>query len=328
MMRIYAYEVRDDEKLYFENLAAELNLDIESKPDILSDEEICRMEEGSGLTVLGMRHYGSKVMEMLSQRGIQFLSTRTIGYNHIDIEAAKRYGIHVCNARYAPNGVADYTVMMILLCLRNYKMALWRMQVNDYSLGGMIGRELRNMTVGIIGTGRIGTQVIRELSGFGCRILCASRHENPEAAKYAEYVPIEKIYEECDIISFHLALTPQTEHMINRESIARMKDGVVLINCARGGLMDMSALIEGIESEKIGALGLDTVENEEGIVHLDRRNDIFRDRDIAYLRQFKNVVYTQHMAFYTDSAVESMVRCGVEGLVKMQKGVPCSTQLC
>ena len=181
-MRIYAYEVRDDEKLYFENLAAELNLDIESKPDILSDEEICRMEEGSGLTVLGMRHYGSKVMEMLSQRGIQFLSTRTIGYNHIDIEAAKRYGIHVCNARYAPNGVADYTVMMILLCLRNYKMALWRMQVNDYSLGGMIGRELRNMTVGIIGTGRIGTQVIRELSGFGCRILCASRHENPEAA--------------------------------------------------------------------------------------------------------------------------------------------------
>jgi len=328
MMKIYAYEVRDDEKLYFGKLAAELDLDIESKPDILSDDEIGGLEEGSALTVLGMRHYGNREMEMLSQRGIRCLSTRTIGYNHIDLEAAKHFGIHVCNARYAPNGVADYTVMMILLCLRNYKMALWRMQVNDYSLGGMMGRELRNLTVGIIGTGRIGMQVINELSGFGCRILCTSRHENPEAAKYAKYVPVEKIYEECDIISFHLALTPQTEHMINRESIAKMKDGVVLINCARGGLMDMSALIEGIESEKIGALGLDTVENEEGIVHLDRRNDIFRDRDIAYLRQFKNVVYTQHMAFYTDSAVESMVRCGVEGLVKMEKGEPCSTQLC
>lgn len=116
--------------------------------------------------------------------------------------------------------------------------------------------------------------------------------------------------------------------MINRESIAKMKDGVVLVNCARGGLMDMQALIEGIESEKIGALGLDTVENEEGIIHRDRRDDIFKDRELAYLRQFKNVVWTQHMAFYTDAAVGDMVACGVEGILAMQARKPYRTQLC
>lgn len=327
-MKIMAYEVREDEIEYFEKLSKELGMEIQTSPEVLKDEDIIGMEEGTGVSVLGMRHYGEEEMKLFSEHGVRALSTRTIGWNHIDMGAAKKYGIHVCNARYAPNGVADYTVMMILLCLRYYKMALWRMQVNDYSLDGMIGRELRNLTVGVIGTGRIGTQVLKNLSGFGCRLLCASRHESPEAAKYAKYVPLETIYKECDVISFHVALTPETEHMINASTISTMKDGVVLINCARGGLMDMKALIEGIESEKIGALGLDTVENEEGIVHRDRRNDIFSDRDIAYLRQFKNVVYTQHMAFYTDAAVESMVRCGVEGLVQMLDGEKCPTQLC
>lgn len=327
-MRIYAYEVRQDEAGYLQELADASGVDLVCSSETLRPEEISSLEPGSAVTMLGMQHYGPAEMEAFAARDIRYLSTRTIGYNHLDLEAALHCGVHVCNARYAPNGVADYTVMMILLCLRHYKQALWRMQVNDFSLPGLMGKEMKDLTIGIIGTGRIGTQVIKNLSGFGCRILCYDKHENPEAARYAEYRDIDTLYRQCDIISVHVALTPDTYHMINKSTIARMKKGVVLINCARGALMDIAALIEGIESEQIGALGLDTVEEEEGIVHRDLKTDIFADRDIAYLKQFKNVVYTYHMAFYTDAAVKSMAECGIQGLLQMASGEDCPTQLC
>lgn len=328
MNKIYAFEVRDDEQKYLDDLAKKHHVEIVCSPEVLTLEKIATLDQNSGVTILGMGHYGEKEMAELKERSIHYLSTRTIGYNHIDLEAAKRHDVHVCNASYAPNGVADYTVMMILLCLRNYKQALWRMQVNDFSLSGLAGREMKDLTIGVIGTGHIGTQVIKDLSGFGCSLICYDRHKNDEAASLGTYVSLDELYARSDVITIHLALNSETNHIINEESIAKMKDGVVLINCARGGLMDIHALIKGVEQEKIGALGLDTVEEEEGIVHRDLKTAIFADRDIAYLRQFKNVVYTYHMAFYTDAAVRSMAECGIEGLLEMANDVECKTQLC
>ncbi|OUP84026.1 lactate dehydrogenase [Lachnoclostridium sp. An169] len=327
-MKIYAFEVRDDEIPYFQALSGHPGVELVLSSEGLTADKIPALEKGAGVSVLGMYHYGPEELALLRKQEILFLSTRTIGYNHIDIDYAGKNGIHICNSHYDPNGVADYTIMMILLCLRNYKQALWRTQVNDYSLSGLIGRELKDLTVGIVGTGSIGSTVIRELSGFGCRILAYSRHQNQEAEKYAEYVPLETLYRESDIISLHLPLTRETRHMINRDTLAMMKKGVVLINCARGALMEMQALIDGIESEHIGALGLDCMEYEENIVHRDLKTDIFSNRDMAYLRQFKNVIHTQHMAFYTDSAVRSMVYCGVNGILDMAQGKDCKTQLC
>lgn len=327
-MKIYVFEVRDDEREYLEKLSQETGAEIILDSGGLTADRIPDLERDSCVSVLGMYRYGKAELDLLKARGILFLSTRTIGYNHIDVDYAGKIGIHVCNARYDPNGVADYTIMMILLCLRNYKQALWRTQVNDYSLSGLIGRELKDLTVGIIGTGSIGSTVIRELSGFGCRILASSRHENAGVRHLAEYVPLEKLYRECDVISLHVSLVPETYHMINSETLSLMKPGVVLINCARGALMDMKALISGIESEQIGALGLDCMEYEENIVHKDLKTDIFSNRDMAYLRQFKNVIHTQHMAFYTDSAVRSMAECGVKGLLQMYRGEKCETVIC
>lgn len=326
-MKIYAFEVRDDEEEYFYGFAKEQGIEIELHPEVLTNELIPTLERGSGITVLGVRTYGREDLKLLKEQGILYLSTRTIGYNHIDVAAAKELGIHVCHAAYAPNGVADYTVMMILLCLRKYKQSLWRSQVNDYSLQGLQGRELKDLTVGVLGTGRIGAAVVKNLSGFGCRILAYDQRENEEVKPFATYVTLEEIYKQSDVITLHVPLFPQTQHIINDESIAKMKKGVVLINCARGGLMDINSLIRGIESEQIGALGLDCMETEEVILHMDRRTDIFKNREMAYLRQFKNVVHTQHMAFYTDSAVRSMVEHGVLGLLKMESG-KASTQIC
>lgn len=326
-MKIFAFNVREDEREAFARFSKETGAEVilsEKTPSLENTELVMGCE---GISVLGMGQIDRQLLAQYQKLGVRFVSTRTIGYNHIDLNAAKELGISVCNASYPPNGVADFTVMMILMCLRHYKQAMWRGQVNDFSLQGLQGRDLKDLTVGIMGTGRIGLQVLKNLSGFGCRMLAYDVRKNPAAEKLAEYADLETIYRECDIISLHMPLLPSTHHIISEESIAKMKDGVILINCARGGLTDINALVDGIESEKIGALGMDTVEGEEGIVHEDRRTDIISNRNWFYLHQFRNVIMTQHMAFYTREAVESMVRCGVEGIVQMAQTGSCPTMI-
>ena len=327
-MKIYAFEVREDEVEFFHNMSERFNIEIILSQNYLSRNTISTLEEGSCVSMLGLHNCQKEELDLLKQRNINYISTRCIGYNHIDIDYAKKIGIHVCNATYAPNSVADYTVMMMLLCLRNYKQALWRANVNDYSLNGLIGKELKDLTIGIMGTGKIGATVIRNLSGFGCRILAFDLYQNSQITDIANYVDLDTLYKESDVISLHMPLLPDTYHIINEESIAKMKKGVILINCARGSLMEIESLIKNIESEHIGALGLDCIENEENIVHKDLRTDIIINREMAYLRQFKNVIHTQHMAFYTESAVKSMVECGVCGLIDMSAGKHYPTQLC
>lgn len=181
--------------------------------------------------------------------------------------------------------------------------------------------------MGVLGVGQIGQKVIELLAGFGCRILAWNRSEKEAVKRYASYVDIDTVFRESDVITLHLPCTSETRHIIDRTAIQKMKDQVVLINCCRGELMDTASLVEGIEQEKIGAIGMDTIEGEGGIVHRDRRSDIVANRDLFYLQQFRNVVLTQHMAFYTDAAVRSMVRCGVEGIVKMAQNKPYPTEL-
>lgn len=316
-MKILAFDVRDDEKDIFNQIAATDNVDVTLSNKSPSIKDIESVKGYEGISILGMTKLNRELLSHLSQAGVKYISTRTIGYDHIDVEAAKDLGIKVCNAAYPPNGVADFTVMMMLMCLRQYKQAMWRGHVNDFSLQGLQGRDLNAMTVGVMGTGRIGLQVIKNLSGFGCKIIAYDVHENPAVKEYAEYVDLETLYAQSDIITLHMPLLSSTEHIINDESLKKMKDGVILINCARGGLTDINTLVDGIESQKIGALGIDTVEGEETIVHLDRRTDIIPNRNWFYLHQFRNVIMTQHMAFYTYEAVVSMVRCGIEGIVQM-----------
>ena len=200
-----------------------------------------------------------------------------------------------------------------------YKPALYRQSVNDYSLGGLQGRELRTMTVGIVGTGRIGRAVAEILRGFGCRMLAYDPYP-ADSLPQVRYVSLAELYRQSDLITLHLPLTAENRHMIDEESIAKMKDGVVLINVSRGELTQIEALIRGIESRKISALAMDVFEDETEIYHHRRINDIIANRSMAYLRQFPNVILTQHMAFYTDVNTVSMVECGLKGIVDMAEG--------
>lgn len=327
-MKITAYEVRPDEKDYLEEEAKKNGVEIRLVQGAMTMDTIDLADGSDGITILGDSKLRQELIEELAKRRIKVVATRTIGYDHIDLNAAKSNGIHICNGYYDPDGVAEYTVMLMLMALRNYKQALFRANANDYSLSGLMGKELRNLTVGIIGTGKIGQKVAEILRGFGCRILAYSRHENADAALGITYCPLEELYAESDIISLHVPLSNQTRYMINRDSLARMKDGVILVNCARGELMCVEDIIEGIETRKIGALGLDVIEHEEGIYHKDRRSDILTNRNMAYVRQFPNVTMTQHMAFYTKEAVRSMAESGVVNIVKCLEKIPNPNMIC
>ena len=316
-MKLFAYEVRGDETAAFDRVEKALGVTVGRSQLPLSEETLHLCAYCSGISVLGHSQLTRPLLQQLKNAGITALSTRTVGTNHIDLKAAKELGIQVCNTNYGAEGVADYTVMLLLISLRNYKPALWRMQVNDYSLSGLQGRQVGSLTVGIVGTGRIGVQVMKHLSGFGCKFLCYDPYPNPEAELMGQYVSLDEIWEKCDAITFHTPLTKENFHMVNRDTIAKMKDGVILINTARGELMDVDALIEGIENEKIGRLGMDVFDAEEGIYHENLRDSIIKNRSMAYLRQFPNVVMTPHIAFYTAEAVESMVDGGVRGIYEI-----------
>lgn len=315
-MKITAYEVRDDEKDYLKQEAEKYGIEIMLVPGSLTEDTIDLANGAYGITILGETKLKEDLMQEVAKRQIKVVATRTIGYDHIDLNAAKKNGVHICKGYYDPDGVAEYTIMLMLMALRNYKQALYRANANDYSLSGLIGSELRNLTVGIIGTGKIGLKVAEYLSGFGCRVIAYSRRTNAAENSNITYCPLEEVYRDSDVITLHVPLSNQTRYMVNKDTIAQMKDGVVIINCARGELMRMDDVIAGIESQKIGALGLDVIEEEEGIYHRDLRSDILSNRNMAYIRQFPNVTMTQHMAFYTKEAVRSMAQSGVVNILK------------
>ena len=319
-MKVAVYNYREfDEKKWFDKYSKELGIELVICPDApdMNNIELARgCECVNIITSKTPREFVAKFHEV----GVRYIATRTIGYDHIDLEAAKEYGMHVANAPYGPEGVADYAVMMILMSLRNMKRIIERTNIQDYTLRGCLGKELKDLTVGVIGTGRIGRTVIRDLSGFGCRILAYDLYQSEEVKEHAEYVDLDTLFAQADVITLHTPLTEESHHLINAESMAKMKDGVVIVNTARGPLIDIPAFIEAIENGKIGAAALDVVENEFGLYYYDHKSDILKNRDLAILRGFPNVTGSHHMAFYTDNAIHTMVADSLMGCKRFMCG--------
>lgn len=319
-MKVTVYNCREfDEKELFLRYGKELGMELVLCPDAPDMENIA-LAKGSECVDIITSKMTRELIKGLAENGVKYLTTRTIGYDHIDLEAAKEFGITVANAPYGPHGVADYAVMLILMSIRKMKRIIERTNIQDYSLQGIQGRELKDLTVGVIGTGRIGRTVINNLSGFGCKIIAYDLYENEEVKEKAAYVTLPEMWAQADVITLHAPLTEDNHHMIGKDTIEQMKDGVVIVNTARGGLIDSEALIEGIESGKIGAAGLDVVENEFGLYYYDRKSDVLNNRELAVLRGFPNVTVTHHMAFYTDDCVETVVRDSLMGCKYFAEG--------
>ncbi|MGI5848663.1 MAG: D-isomer specific 2-hydroxyacid dehydrogenase family protein [Christensenellales bacterium] len=305
-MKILAYSYRQDETEYFQKFSEKYQVDIMMCKDAPSLNN-AHLAKGCACISIITTPIGAALLKKFYQAGVRYISTRTIGYEHIDIKYADQIGIDVGNITYSPGSVADYTVMLMLMAIRKIKAIMARSQVQDYSLRAVRGRELKNMTVGVIGTGRIGQAVIKNLSGFGSRLLAYDLLPNEKAARYAVYVSLEELLEQSDIITLHVPADENNVHLINNETIARMKDGVCIINTARGSLIDTQALIDGIEQKKIGSAALDVIENETALYYNDLKCEVLKNRELAVLNSYPNVIVTPHTAFFTDQAVSDMV---------------------
>ena len=327
-MKVLAYCVRPDEMSSFEKFSKKYNHDLTIVKESFSPENANLAEGYDAVSILGNCTANRKAIEIIAKLGVKYIATRSAGYNNIDLEAAKENGIRVSNVpAYSPNAVGEFTVGVTLCLARNFKKAFKRVDSQDFSLAGLIGFELRNKTIGFIGTGRIGQTAIQAFSGFGCKMIGYDLYPNDNARKYLEYKSLDEVLEESDIISLHCPLTDDNFHLINNETIAKMKDGVILVNTSRGRLMDAKALIEGLKSGKIGGVATDVYEHEYGIFHNNHQNNIITDEVLLTLKSFPNVIVTPHYGFYTDEAVSNMVEFSLQNLFDFETTKDCKNKL-
>lgn len=254
----------------------------------------------------------NSTLRSLSEAGVAYISTRSAGHNHIDVDFARSVGISVEGVVYSPDSVADYTLMLMLMAVRNARSIITRAEAHDFRLNDVRGRELRDMTIGVIGTGRIGASVMDRLRGFGCRVLAYDR--NPKTS--ADYVHLDDLLQRSDIVTLHTPLSAETKHLLNRQRIERMKRGAFIINTGRGSLIDTESLLSALESGKLGGAALDVLEGEEGIFYTDRRNRPIESQLLLRLQQLPNVLITPHTAYYTEHALYDTVKSTILNCVE------------
>ena len=319
-MKICFYALRPfDELAYCEPCKEKYGIDYVWCPDAPSPENL-HLAQGCDAVSTNPCEVTPEYLRAFAKMGVRYLPCRSIGYDHLPLDTAKELGMRVSHSHYPPEGVANYTIMLMLMATRKMNQIMLRAAAQDYSLPGKMGKDLSGCTVGVIGTGKIGRTVIKHLSGFGCKVLAYDLYPNDEVCRMAEYVDLDTLYAESDVITLHLNATPANHHLIDGAAIAKMKPGVILINTARGTLIEPDALVNGLESGKIGGAGLDVVEEETGICYYNRAGEAMANRELALLRSFPNVIVSPHTAFYTDVNVASMVQSAFEAVDNFAHG--------
>lgn len=258
---------------------------------------------------------GEKTLDTLAQSGTKLLLMRCAGFNNVDLDAAKKHGIRVYRVPgYSPEAVAEHAMALALAVNRKLHKAYVRVRENDFSLGGLLGFDFYDKTAGIIGTGKIGAAMARICKGFGMKVLASDVYENPELSGVVTYVPQEELLSSSDLISLHCPLMDETYHLINRETIQKMKDGVILINTSRGALVKTEDLIEGIRAHKFFGVGLDVYEEETPNVYENRSDEILEHSVTARLLSFPNVMITSHQGFFTREALEAIAKITLQNV--------------
>ncbi|MCX7929470.1 MAG: 2-hydroxyacid dehydrogenase [Chlorobi bacterium] len=328
-MRVAVYSAHRFEQPYLRTAAAERHELVFFEHRL--DRTTAQLAAGCRAAMLFANDDGSApVLEELSHIGIEFLALRSAGYNHVDLTHAHRLGIRVANVpEYSPYAVAEHAVGMILALNRKLMRAYSRVRELNFSLDGLVGFDLHGKTVGVFGVGRIGSVLVRILHGFGCRVLGCDPVKRPELIeRYGlEYVSLEQLCHDCRIIVLCAPLTPQTRYVINRDTLAMMQPGIMLINVARGGLLDTRAVIEALKARRIGYLGLDVYEEEAGLFFYDHSEDIITDDLIARLLTFPNVLITSHQAFLTDDALHNIATTSIAALDAWESGSSAPNEL-
>ncbi len=269
------------------------------------------------------------VLSQLSQLGVRAIALRSAGFNHVDLKRASELALPVVRVpAYSPHAVAEFAVGLILTLNRKIHRAFNRVREGNFTLDGLLGFDLHGRTMGVVGTGQIGEVVARIMHGFGCRLVGFDVRPNPNCVQLGmEYLPIDELMRQSDIISLHCPLTPTTRYLINEQTIATMRNGVMLINTSRGAVVNTRAVIAGLKSGKIGALGLDVYEEEVDYFFEDHSAEAIEDDVLARLLTFPNVIVSSHQAFFTREALSAIAHTTLQNLSDIESRGQCPNQV-
>ncbi len=307
-MKIAFFSSKPYDKTFFEAENKNYGFELNFYETHLGPHIVNAIEDEQAVCVFVNDKVNRQVIEILAKKGVKIIALRCAGFNNVDLEAAKEFGIKVCRVpAYSPEAVAEHTMAMLLTLNRKTHKAYNRVREQNFALNGLLGFNLFQKTIGIVGTGKIGKAFINIAKGFGCKIIAYDLYPDQELMNNGvEYVELDKLFKSSDIISLHCPLTPENHYMINQETIAMMKDGVTIINTSRGGLINTHEAIEALKNHKIGYLGIDVYEQEEKLFFKDLSAEIIQDDMIQRLMSFPNVLVTAHQAFFTREALEQI----------------------
>lgn len=278
-------------------------------------------ENANAVCVFVNDHVDAQVLQMLARQGTALVALRCAGFNNVDLVAARDLGIAVARVpEYSPYSVAEHTVTLILALNRKIHRAYARVREGNFSLVGLLGFDVKERTIGIIGTGKIGTAFARIMTGFGCRIVAADPMPNAECERLGVvYCSAREVFSRADIISLHCPLTPQTRHLIDADAIGGMREGVMIINTSRGAVLDTRAVIKGLKSGRVGSLGLDVYEEEANLFFENLSDKVIQDDVFARLLSFPNVLITGHQAFFTFEAMRGIAQTTIANITSFER---------
>jgi len=304
-MKISFFSTQPYDKEFFNLYNDSFGYELEYFETHLNLQTVSLVDKSTVVCVFVNDKVDANVIEKLAEKGVKIIALRCAGFNNVDLTAALQYNIRVCRVpAYSPEAVAEHAIAMILSLDRKIHKAYNRVREQNFSLNGLLGFDVHGKTIGVIGTGNIGKVFCKIISGFGCRVLAFDIIANKDLESIGvTFLPLIELLKQSDIISLHCPLNEQTKHLINAETIAMMKKGVMLVNTSRGGLIDTSAVIAALKSGQIGYLGIDVYEQEENLFFRDLSSDIIADDTIQRLMSFPNVLVTAHQAFFTREAL-------------------------
>jgi D-lactate dehydrogenase len=294
------------------------------------DESTVRLAQGfPAVCVFVNDTLDRAVLQRLSEQGTSVIALRCAGYNNVDLKAAEEFGMRVVRVpAYSPYAVAEHAVALMMGLNRKINRAYNRVREGNFKLEGLLGFDMHEKTVGIVGTGKIGVVVANILKGLGCKVLAYDPHPSLCYEKDGvSCVELPELFAQADIITLHCPLTPETQHLINDKAIYLMKPGVMLINTSRGAIVDTRAVIRGLKSGKIGYLGLDVYEDESDLFFEDLSEQSVQDDIFARLLTFPNVIITGHQAFFTREAMENIARTTLDNVCKLENGAACPNRI-
>ena len=327
-MNILFYGTRDYDQRFFENMKKDYpDINITFIESNLYRETASLASGYDGICAFVNADLGADVIDELRHQGIRLILMRCAGYNNVDLEKAEECDIKVLRVPgYSPEAVAEHAMALVLTANRHIHKAYIKCRENNFSLNGLMGVNLHGKTAGIIGTGKIGTAMAQICRGFGMKILAYDLYPDRSRTDLI-YVTLEKLLACSDLISLHCPLTNETYHMINRESISHMKDGVILVNTSRGGLICTEDLINGIRDHKFFAVGLDVYEEESDFVYEDMSEHILKSSTVQRLLSFPNVALTSHQGFFTEEALTNIAETTLQNAEAFRTGMDLKNQV-